>query len=542
MKTTIAAILLSLCLPSVTQAHFLWLLTESDGDAQRVQVFFGEAAEPDDPDLLDRVGGAGIWSVSSRGEPQKLTLKKDDDSLVAALTSRTAQSPVVLRHTYGVFTRGESSFLLNYYAKTYPFALPGTWREIDDVERLPLEIIPTRDGNSTVLQVEWKGKAVPGSSVVVVGPKIKDKLEGTTDEAGRFRCTLPASGVYSIRARLIEDQTGELNGEKYAGIRHYSTLTLHHVPSQVECEKHDLPELPRGITSFGGAVSGDTVFVYGGNYGSAHEYSHEGQSGDLWTLNLAAPSQWKKLSSGPKRQGLALVENRGLLYRIGGFMAKNDEGEENDLQSQSDVARFDPQTGQWEDLPPLPEPRSSHDSAIVGDVLYVAGGWNMPGAGGDPVWHQTAWAMDLSVSPAEFRWKSIKQPPFQRRALALAAWNGKLYCIGGMRQQGGPTTRCDVYDPKSDSWSDAPSLLGTSMDGFGSSAFASGGALYVSTISGSVQRLSKNGKRWEFVGQLDHPRFFHRLLPWRDRKLIAIGGGSMSVGKVTAVDVLSTRR
>ena len=543
MKTTIAAVLLSLCLPSVTHAHFLWLLTESAGDAPQVQVFFGESAEPDDPDLLDRVSSAKVWSVGFRGEPQTLALKKIDESLVAELTPQTAQTPIVLRHTWGVFTRGESSFLLNYYAKTYPFALPGTWRAIDDAERLPLEIVPERDGRSTVLRVEWQGKPVAGCQVVIVGPGIEDKREGTTDEAGGFRTTLPESGVYSIRARMIEEKPGELDETKYSARRHYSTLTLRHVPSQITSEKHSLPELPRGITSFGGAVIGDTAYAYGGNYGSAHEYSQEGQSGDLWSLDLSTadgePGQWRKLSTGPKRQGLALVAHNGLLYRVGGFMAKNHEGEDNDLQSQSDVARFDPRTGNWTVLPPLPEPRSSHDAASVGDVLYVAGGWNMPGAGKETVWHNTAWALDLSVSDSELKWQPIAKPPFQRRALALAAHDEKLYCIGGMRQQGGPTTRCDVYDPATDSWSAAPSLLGTNMDGFGSSAFACDGSLYVSTISGSVQRLSKDEARWNFVGQLDHPRFFHRLLPWRNEKLLAIGGGSMSVGKVTAVDLIS---
>jgi len=110
-----------------------------------------------------------------------------------------------------------------------------------------------------------------------------------------------------------------------------------------------------------------------------------------------------------------------------------------------------------------------------------------------------------------------------------------------MQIEGGPTTQANVYDPATDAWSDAPSLLGTSMDGFGNSSFACHGALYVSTISGSLQRLSADGKCWNFVGQLDHPRFFHRMLPWKDSSLVAVGGGNMSVGKVTEVDLIPVR-
>lgn len=539
MRHLLFSLTLLLCLPAVSRAHFIWVLTGAGEDAGRVQVFFGEAAEPDDPELLDRIVKAEAWSMGWRGEPEKISLTKGEEALVATLSERASQNAVVLKHTYGVLTRGQSSFLLNYYAKAYPFALPGTWNAIADNERLPLEIVPVRDGKTTVLKLTWQGKPSAGSEIVIVGPGIKDKIEGTTDEAGNFRCELPAAGVYSIRGKITEEGEGTYDGEQYGSIRHYTTLTLHNVPSTFESAKHKLPELPQGITSFGGAIVGDTFYAYGGNYGSAHEYTNEEQSRDLWALNLADGAKWKKVSTGPRLQGLAMVAHNGLLYRIGGFTAMNGAGEEQDLQSQDSVAQFNPKTRAWTELPPLPEPRSSHDAAVLGHTLYVTGGWNMPGAGKDRVWHRTAWALDLSREDAQ--WKTIAAPPFQRRAVALAAWKGKLLCIGGMKMQGGPTTVANVYDPATDSWSEAPSLLGTSLDGFGSSAFACNGDLFVSTISGSLQRLSADGKTWNFVGQLDHPRFFHRMVPWKDSTLVFVGGGNMMTGKVTEVDLIPVR-
>src|SRR5690606_11786428 len=151
-------------------------------------------------------------------------------------------------------------------------------------------------------------------------------------------------------------------------------------------------------------------------------------------------------------------------------------------------------------------------------------------------WHDTALAIDLKSDPLQ--WKPIAAPPFYRRALAVAAWNGKIYCLGGMQQKGGPTTAVAVYDPAKDVWSEGPALLGGAMDGFGASAFACGGALYATTITGSIQRLSGEGKGWEYVGQLEHPRFFHRLLPLDQERLVAVGGGSMSVGKIVELEVI----
>ncbi|MGH7128670.1 MAG: Kelch repeat-containing protein, partial [Planctomycetaceae bacterium] len=284
-----------------------------------------------------------------------------------------------------------------------------------------------------------------------------------------------------------------------------------------------------------GAVVGDGLYVYGGHYGRAHHYSREGQSGDFARLNLRDPQEWESLPGGPKLTGLAMVAHDGKLYRIGGFTAKNGDDEDQSLWSQPDFARFDPKGGDWESLPDLPEGRSSHDAAMIGDTLYVVGGWTLQGDAEND-WHDTAWSIDLSAKALQ--WKPLPQPPFRRRALALANWQGKLYCLGGMQEEGGPTTAVAIFDPATQKWSEGPALLGGGMDGFGASAFACDDALYATTISGSIQRLSADGRRWEFVGQLEHPRFFHRLLPWHDRQLVVVGGASMSVGKIQPLERL----
>jgi N-acetylneuraminic acid mutarotase len=524
-------------------AHFLWLLTGSEKTPNKVQVFFGEAAEADDPALLDKVAKAEVWAVGGRGgpggrggEPQKLTLTKGEDALEAELTGSARGTTLILKHTYGVLTKGGAEpFLLMYYGKTHPFALPGTWRAVNDGERLPLEITPTLNGSSTLLQVAWKGKPVAGSTVTVVGPGIDKKLEGDTDEAGNFRCELPKAGTFSIRAKHTEEMAGKLDDKEYKSVRHYSTLTLHYTPSRLTPTAHSLPALPKGTTSFGGAIVGDTLFVFGGNYGSAHEYNSADQSGDLWTLDLKNPTKWEQLSGGPKLQGLAMVEHKGLLYRVGGFTAKNKTGDKQDLHSQAEFARMKPGSLAWEALPSLPEARSSHDAAVVGDTLYVVGGWSMSGEG-NTKWHEAALAINLASEKLE--WKTIVASPFKRRALAIAAHQGRLFCLGGMQEQGGATTAVTIYDPKANAWSEGPALLGGSMEGFGASAFACGGSLFVTTMSGSIQRLSDDGKSWEYLGQLAHPRFFHRVLPWNNSKLVVVGGASMTSGKAEALELL----
>ena len=184
---------------------------------------------------------------------------------------------------------------------------------------------------------------------------------------------------------------------------------------------------------------------------------------------------------------------------------------------------------------------------------------------GDSAWHTTAWKLDLTSQP--LRWQPIAAPPFQRRALAAAAHNGKLYAIGGMQEEGGPTTKTAVYDPASNKWSEGPALVvqdeakpegkssgesskdsgqrrnmsGGMMTGFGASAFATGGHLYATTVQGTLQRLSEDGSKWEVIGKTPTGRFFHRLLPLDDQRLIVVGGSNMSVGKYEEVEIISTQ-
>ncbi len=297
----------------------------------------------------------------------------------------------------------------------------------------------------------------------------------------------------------------------------------------------EYPPLPETVTSFGAALIEDALYVYGGHTGRAHQYYHEGQAKTLWLLNLAQPDAWKTLGEGPRLQGLAMVADGGKLYRIGGFTAVNKQGEPSDLWSQADVARYDPATGRWDELTALPEPRSSFDAAVLDGKIYVIGGWKMAGDQ-DAHWHSTAHVLDLNAMP--LGWKPLTDPPFQRRALSVAAFDGKIYAIGGMQAEGGPTTRVDIYDPDERQWQQGPSLEGQGMDGFGSSAFASGDRLYVSTMHGTLQRLAQDGSAWEIVQELENARFFHRMLPLSDHRLLMIGGANMAEGKFEQLEVL----
>lgn len=531
-RVTLTSLLSAALFASAAQAHFIWVVSEPAEQPTKAKVYLSEEAGPDDPELLSKIATAQTWVAGSRGEPQVVELKVDGDALVGEIPAKAADGAVVVNHTYGVMTRGPAPFLLKYYAKTYPSELAGLWRPVDRPKILPLEVNPDLKGNTLTLTVTWEGKPAAGCQVTVEGPGLKEKIQADTDEHGQITAEVPQAGLYSIRARKEEAKAGDLDGKKYELIKHYSTVALRLTPATLNTVQNQWPALKEGMTSFGGAVIGDDLYTYGGHLGGAHAYAEEDQSNAFRRLKLSQPAEWEQLPSGPKRTGLAMVAHNGKIYRIGGFEVQGTS--ESNLASQPDFARFDPAANAWEDLAPLPEPRSSHDAVVIGDTLYVAGGWTMtPGEGREHKWLKTVWSCDLSQAKPE--WKLVTEAPFERRAVSLATLNGKLYVIGGMQHKGGPTTRVDLFDPAAGTWSIGPSILGNGMDGFGTASFGIDGQLITTTMSGSVQRLAADGSHWTVLGQMAHPRFFHEIAPWQ-HSLVVVGGASMETGKAVELE------
>ncbi len=306
------------------------------------------------------------------------------------------------------------------------------------------------------------------------------------------------------------------------------------IRAQAEDSVQQFPVLPQAITSFGAAVVGDYAYVYGGNHGEAHEYSRLGQSNELLRVNIQDPSEWEKLPESDRLQGLAMVAYDGNLYRVGGFAARNEAGEDQDLWSTDSFARFNIADNKWEELPPLPAPRSSHDATMLGSVLYVVGGWSMQGDA-QTKWHDTAYAIDLAAD--ELEWRELPAPPFQRRAISMAAAGGKMYVIGGM-EPNGTTVEVACFDTGSNKWETGPSLPGEGMEGFGSSACAMDDQLFVSTYGGNVYKLDQDANAWAKVTTLQPGRFFHRMVP-ASNSLLLIGGANMDIGRFRETDVVS---
>lgn len=546
----------------VAQAHMPWLATSDDGHAM---VWFGES-----PSERTYAMPPAIESIvlSSDQSPHPVPTKSVTGDDFVGLRS---QMPINLHQeisgttTYGLYHGTK----LTYYVEHLPQVDANQWpTEPRSDGTLQSVITPHLDG--VMVKVICDGKPVADQEVKLFCEDGHEEASGTTGVDGTvaFGAGDVESGLNAIVVGMTDDNAvGNYQGEAFASTTDYLTATFHFGSRTGESAKKDvgpvvdsnsgasvettaLAELPEELTSFGAAVVDQKLYVYGGHTGKAHSYSNQEQSNRLWCLDLSSQSsqmtgaagdqtpasEWEKVSTGPSLQGLAMVGYAGRLIRIGGFTAVNEMDAEHELRSQTSVAMFDPETKSWSDMPSLPEPRSSFDAAVLDDTVYVFGGWQLDGTNDDSTWHQTAWSLDLSDESAS--WQALAAPRFERRAVSVAAFEGKLFIVGGMQSEGGPTTKVSIYDPASDSWSDGPTLPGSGMSGFGSSSFATGGKLYVSTLDGFVHCLDHSQTQWRTIAKSKPARFFHRMLPVDQSHLLMIGGANMSIGKFTQIDVI----
>lgn len=296
------------------------------------------------------------------------------------------------------------------------------------------------------------------------------------------------------------------------------------------------PDLPEAISSFGAVVCDKHLYVYSGHTGTAHDHSKHNLSQHFRRIAVGGSAEWENLPFEDPLQGLPLVAHGGKVYRIGGLQALNDDVESPDLHSSDKFSCFDPATQKWTSLAKLPSPRSSHDAVVIGDRLFVVGGWNLTGDGDDGEWHDHALVADLSQQPVA--WTKF-EVPFQRRALAASTRDGRLYVIGGMNEDHDIERTVSIYDPEQKAWSDGPTLPGEGMNGFGVSAWNLDGRLLVSGTDGRVHCLSADGAHWLTAAKLATPRFFHQLVPAsRKHQLLAVGGAAMRKGHLTNIEVI----
>jgi hypothetical protein len=522
-------------------AHFPWLATDDEG---RALLFFGESPADRVYHTPEAVAAAKVFARSEDSKPHEVKLEAvEEDEYIGRRSSEPLTKAAALETTceYGLY----HGMLLTYYARHLPGDEASAWKNLGESKDLKLQITPqvAKDEDAVTLTVAREGKPLEEAGVTLTD-SAGEMHEGATDERGHVTFKNVAAGLVGATANVVDDVKGEVDGKPYHSAAYYATLTFQHgdkAARSASASKGALTgaptELPEPLASFGGAVADGWLYIYGGHIGEEHAHSKDNLSQHFRRMPVAG-GDWEELPMETPLQGLPLVAHDGKLYRVGGLSAQNAPGDDEVLHSVAEFSCYDPETKTWSTLPPLPEPRSSHDAVVIGDVLYVVGGWTLAGTSAG-TWVDTAWSFNLA-KPGQ--WTALPSPNFHRRALAVAHWNGKLIALGGMDEDRKISRRVDALDLEIGEWTKLAKLPGKGMDGFGAAACNAGGKLYASGTQESLYRLADDGSEWEAVVELAQPRFFHRLVPGEKGALLAVGGASEEGHVATIEELEPTRR
>jgi N-acetylneuraminic acid mutarotase len=561
-------------------AHFVWVGSEKSGDETIGLLFFSEGPHEHDYHLPPPIAAAKLFARTADGKRTELKTETRETDKYTGLTMKLpeGEQPVAIETVceYGVY----AGSLLCYYSQHVLPTAEGKLPTYERSKELALDIIPEIKPGGISATVLWEGKPLAGEPVTFTDTT-GEVSEELTDADGKVFFVAGKSGPIGLMANFTQkDSSGESNGKKYTGKANYATLTLDFKASgdaakpaddkttetnaadkktattakEVSAPKRPQrpqmtfgPELGEAVSSFGGAVADGWLYVYSGHTGREHQHSRDNLSQSFARLELANPQQWEQLPMETPLQGLPLVAANGKLYRIGGLNAKNARKEKEDLHSVDEFACFDPATKTWTKLPSLPGARSSHDAAVLDGKIYVVGGWNLTGdREGD--WQTDALVYNLgaedsgdSAVGANGKWEKLPEPPFQRRAIAVAAWNNRIWVLGGMDDYREIKRDVFSYDPATKSWAQAKELPGDDMQGFGVSAWGMDSGLCVSGTDGVIYRLSEIDGDWQPAGKLSTPRFFHRLLPHGENSLVAVAGASMKEGHMKDIEQIDLK-
>jgi DNA-binding CsgD family transcriptional regulator len=199
---------------------------------------------------------------------------------------------------------------------------------------------------------------------------------------------------------------------------------------------HALAPMITARSHFALVVAGGKLFAIGG-------YTRGGITGAVERYDPAV-DQWTVLTiSKPTRVsdiGAAVIGDR--IYVPGGWTAQE--------KPAAVVEVYDWTNEVWSQVAPLPRPLSAYALAVYKGQIYLFGGWDERG------YANTTYIYDVQAD----EWRVGQDMPTYRAYAAAATVGERIFVIGGYDGQREQST-CEVYSPEQDTWQDCrPLILG----------------------------------------------------------------------------------
>lgn len=237
------------------------------------------------------------------------------------------------------------------------------------------------------------------------------------------------------------------------------------------------------------AVVDGRIYVLCGNNAFSNNWLRTNQSYDTtigtWATHSVAPGSGRGFVSAESVDGKVYLMGGVNSYIVPDFRYNH---------------AFDPVSNSWETLPDLPIYRSQHGSATIDGRIYLVGGGyrlqhNSP---------QMVSQVDV-FDPSTGQWSQVAPLPTPRRQLMVVAAEEKIYAIGGQVLVNGsyylPSDVVEIFDTATGQWSTGPSLGAPTYDG--AAAYLDGNVY----VMGGVHVSGRTAEVWRLpVGSVHEPK------------------------------------
>lgn len=271
-------------IPSIANAHFPWLMVNDDG---KPALFFGEDLSDRTYHLPKNLASFPLKQIGDSNETHdlKMDLVESETHVgLVATDSVAANGCIVGTQTYGNYHGTK----LVYFVQHCLGSDPQHWQLPPSDDALQANIEPYENGVKVL--VTWNKKPLAESEVKLSSEDGNEQGSAKTDGKGvvTFTGKQLRIGLNAIMVGFTDKEaSGTFNDEAFASTSNYLTATFNwkfdttstadaakvNAKSEVQIVASEFPELPTELTSFGGAIAGGKLYVYGGHIGGAHSYS-----------------------------------------------------------------------------------------------------------------------------------------------------------------------------------------------------------------------------------------------------------------------------
>ncbi len=190
------------------------------------------------------------------------------------------------------------------------------------------------------------------------------------------------------------------------------------------------------------------------------------------------------------------------------------------------VNSYNTTTNEWSELTPMPIPMTEGGIGLIGDKIYLVGGWKDD-------WVPTDSILEYDIATDTFTFK--KKGPLKIGSSASCVMNNKIYLFGGL---GDPYPDVNyaydalTYDPVNELWDTTsipdmqyPHLMHGTAEVLDGNIYVLGGAGLPPDYT-PQQSEKFDGEKWEPIAEMPVPVTLHKSIV-HNNKILVFGGDSV---------------